>query len=102
MIGLTAKTAGGNIFVLDTNGDLPAALVNAGAGDVDLAVTNGDLLSAAGDSDVADIVGDELVLRLNTNGHNFGASAANRLEINANRLQLVSVGGALRRRRCTR
>lgn len=92
--GLTATTGGGGIYLRQVSATPPSTLavanVNAGSGAVDILVSDGNLTSAAGDPGTADIVGGAVTLRLGTAGRNIGVSAANRLEIDATVLQVVT------------
>ncbi|MFO0880917.1 MAG: hypothetical protein U0840_26630 [Gemmataceae bacterium] len=90
---LTAITGGGNIFLqqlFSGVANLAVANVNAGAGNVDILVNDGNLTSFAGDPGTADIVGNVVTLRLGTAGRNIGVSAVDRLELDATQLQVIT------------
>jgi hypothetical protein len=86
----TGGAVGDDIFIRDLAGDLALGLVTAGAGNVNLRVAQGNLTSAAGDAGIADLVGNEITLTLDTAGRQVGASPADRLELNAVQLQVLT------------
>lgn len=93
-VTLNASTAGGgSIHVTDTAGGVAVDLVNAGTGNVNLNVMNGSLTSANVDG-TADIVGATVNLAVTGAGSDIGASAVNRLEINAATLLNASTAGS--------
>jgi hypothetical protein len=86
----TSGAAGNDIFIRDLTGDLALGLVTAGAGNVNLRVAQGNLTSAAGDAGIADLVGNEVTLTLDMAGRQLGTSPADRLELNAVQLQVLT------------
>ncbi len=82
---LNASTAGGDIFITNTTGNLAVGLVSAGAtgtGDVSLTATSGSLTDADA-STTADIVGATITLKVTGASSTIGTSATNPLEIDA-------------------
>jgi hypothetical protein len=60
---LTAGTAGGNINIVDTTGDLPIALVNAGAGTAILQSLAGGIIAINPADGIADVIASSLRLQ---------------------------------------
>jgi hypothetical protein len=89
----TAGTVGSDIFIRDTAGGVAAALITAGAGNVDLEVLNGSLTSQAVNG-AADIVGATIDLVVTGAGSDIGTSAAAPLEINATTVLNATTDGA--------
>lgn len=88
----TAGAVGDDIFVLDTAGGLTAGLITAGAGDVNLRVAGGSLISGSVDN-VADIVGRTVTLAVTGAGSDIGSNP-NRLETDAVTLNASTDGAA--------
>lgn len=74
-------------------GNIVAENVNAGSGNINITVANGNLTSGGADADVADIVGNIVTLVLSTASRNFG-SALQRLELDAIRLTTTTPSGS--------
>ncbi len=95
---LNALTDGGSIYLEDTAGGLAVGSVStkdfAGNSVVDLLVTGGDLLEAGDDTD-ADILGETIRLNLTGLDNTIGASASDRLEIDAAFLDVTSNEGGV-------
>src|SRR6185503_12672227 len=80
-----------HIFIEDTAGGVAAGLITAGAGNVDLK-SAGSITSGTVDG-AADIVGATITLETTGAGATIGASAANRLELNATTLLNAKTAG---------